>query len=333
MKNRFECPVCRRHEWAEIESYDLSVRDSPTFSARRRKVELGMIAARILFLARPATKKIKRRFLSRGERIRQEIYRDTWKGDETLTSVLCESCGFVCYAPRPTTEDVAAKYNRLKEYNPSIGGQDLGDQKIIKMDRDRSYVLYQKLSSHMPDGAVLDYGGGNGKLMHAFLEHGRSCYLADYSEKQLPGVNKIADDISSLEGTYSAIVLSHVLEHVAEPGELVAGLHRHLKDDGVLYAEIPIDMLGGLRLEGDPVTHINFFTYDSLGSLLNHNGYIIIDGQTEFGTYGKQELEVAWVVAKKGSEDPTYKPESAKKLLWPSRPYAFRKLLVEARKG
>ncbi len=333
MKARFACPVCQRHEWTKIETYDLSARDSPTFSGKRRKAELGIVAARIVLLARPATKTIKRRYLSKGERIRQEIYRDTWGGDDTLTSVLCECCGFVCYTPRPTTEDVAAKYARLKDYDPSIGGQNLDDEKVVETDKARSNILHEKLSSHMPNGAILDYGGGNGKLMHAFMEHGRSCYLADYSEVQLPGIQKVANDIGDLEGTYSVIVLSHVLEHVAEPGELVAGLHQHLNDDGVLYAEIPIDMLGGLRLEGDPVTHINFFTQDSLASLLNNNGYTIIDGQTEFGTYGKQELEVAWIVAKKGSEPPKYNPDSAKRLLWPSRRYAFRKLLMEARKG
>ncbi|SNC68293.1 Methyltransferase domain-containing protein [Marinobacter sp. es.048] len=221
----------------------------------------------------------------------------------------------------------------MKARDPNVGGQNLADPVMVKMDRDRSFTVYEKVKSHTKGNSVLDYGGGNGKIMNSFIEHGYACYIADYSDVQLPNVEKVANDIEGLEHRYSIIILSHVLEHVAEPGELISRLKDHLEDDGVVYAEIPIDILGGIRLEGDPVTHINFFTRESLATLFNRNGYQVVSGNTEYGTYGRHQLEVGWLLAQKGDEAPSYKPTSAKKLLWPSRWYALKKLLVEASKS
>lgn len=332
MKTNFSCLVCESKTWTTLERYSMRERKVPTFSRWKRAAELGKVAARILFFARPSKRILERKFLNRSEIERQKIYREVWGGGDLLTSILCQRCGFVCYDPRPTSEDISAKYAFLKEKNPDVGGQNLSDPVLVRMDRERSLIVYEKVKAYATGISVLDYGGGNGKIMYAFSENGYKCYLADYSDVQLPNVEKVANDINNLEGRYSVIVLSHVLEHVAEPGELISRLRNHLEDDGVVYAEIPIDILGGLRLEGDPATHINFFTQESLSVLFNKNGYGVIKGDTEISSYGKQVLEVGWLLAKKDDAAASYKPEAAKRLLWPNRLYAFRKLLVEARK-
>ena len=60
---------------------------------------------------------------------------------------------------------------------------------------------------------VLDYGGGDGRLMQAFQNAGKECYLVDYNQSCIPGVTKLADKIQEVEQTFDLIICSHVLEH------------------------------------------------------------------------------------------------------------------------
>jgi hypothetical protein len=178
---------------------------------------------------------------------------------------------------------------------------------------------------------ILDYGGGDGKIALPFVEDGHECFVVDYYDHQVPGVTKLADDIDQLVQSprFDAILCSHVLEHVADPLQLVGELRGYLVEDGVLYAEVPQEIWGRIRLEIDPVTHINFFTCRSFETLFRIAGYKIL--QTSVRVQSRQE--VVCVVANKhsGIEDrpPPTEPHQAGdtiELLSPSRLTSFRRL-------
>ena len=61
---------------------------------------------------------------------------------------------------------------------------------------------------------------------------------------------------------------------------------------------MPQEIWAGLRLEGDPVTHINFFTRNSLAGLFLGNGFDILERRQQVATYGRTALEVLWVLAR-----------------------------------
>jgi SAM-dependent methyltransferase len=148
---------------------------------------------------------------------------------------------------------------------------------------------------------VLDYGGADGLIVLPFLEQGCECLLVDYYPYQLPGVKKIADDLDDMPPDLQAnvIVCSHVLEHVADPRGLVQDLVRFLKEGGVLYAEVPSEIWAGIRIEQDPVTHVNFFTKGSFESLFRAAGCQIVDS----GVQVEAGREIIWVVARGAGED------------------------------
>jgi SAM-dependent methyltransferase len=152
---------------------------------------------------------------------------------------------------------------------------------------------------------VLDYGGGNGKLLKPFMSAGHSCYLVDYNDNPISGVNKICDDMSAFTGdaftgddAFDLIICSHVLEHVSDLTSLATFFRRHLDRSGLLYAEVPQEIWAGLRLDADPVTHINFFTRNSLAGLFLRNGFDILESRQEVATYGNAVLEVLWILAR-----------------------------------
>lgn len=90
----------------------------------------------------------------------------------------------------------------------------------------------------------------------------------------MPGVEHLGctvDDIPN-DRVFNLIVCSHVLEHLAEPREIVEKLAKHLKPEGVMYVELPLEIWNEVPLPVEPVTHINFFTPQSTRALMSLSG-------------------------------------------------------------
>ncbi len=193
-----------------------------------------------------------------------------------IQSQMCKSCGFVIYTPRPTAEDLDRKYKFLTELE--------ADQHSFPPDTPveklRSQNLFGRLNRWTNSGnaRILDFGGGDGRLMSNFVEHGCECFLVDYCPTPVQGVTKLADTLDDLgdDTTFDLIVCSHVLEHLADPFGIVVQLQHRLADEGVLYVEVPMEIWGAAPLQSEPVTHINFFTVASLQYLLERAGFCML---------------------------------------------------------
>jgi SAM-dependent methyltransferase len=310
MLDTFVCPVCGSGDWSPVETFVYARTDRLggrllRFTLLGRKVKT---AARALLLARPRRRAVTCRTLSDYQFLRRKVLFDVWFPTEetvTLTSVCCAACSFMAYSPRPSEPEISAKYAYLKRVEPDVGGQAGLDSRARRSDDLRAARVFERCRPHYGSARalrVLDYGGGNGKLLKPFLDEGHSCYIIDYNDSPIPGVTKICDDMSSFtsDDTFDLIICSHVLEHVSDLGGLATFLQRRLDPRGLLYAEVPQEIWAGLRLEGDPVTHIDFFTEGSFSRLFLENGFDILDNRRQLATYGKTSLEVLWVLARPG---------------------------------
>jgi hypothetical protein len=319
MLTDFGCPVCQALDWEKVEEYEYDAMPAIAPGGWAKLVEELRILARVFLRAAPGKGPVRRWFVTPYQALRRKVLLHVWGCSGRLASLLCRRCGFVCCTPRPTAQEVDRKYGFLKIHEPNIGGQDPNDTIAIQRDTERSERVFGIVSKHVTKGMVLDYGGGNGKLLRAFLSRGFTCHLADYSERQLPGIVRIADDVEGLADMYDAMILSHVLEHSAEPGGLLRSLGNHLKDTGFIYIEVPLEIWAGTRADGDAVTHVNYFTLASLRTLVQRSGFRIVDSRQCYANYGRAKLEVAWIVARKGEEPAVYDPLAARAMLWPSR--------------
>lgn len=193
----------------------------------------------------------------------------------TLTSVLCENCGFICYTPRPEEDDISQKYAFLASDETTQDEISQG----LSSDQQRSYDLYKYMRTHLrPRISVLDFGGGTGRLMRHFMTHGHDCSLIDYPGKKLPGVHYLGSHLSDIEEgrKFDLIICSHVLEHLANPCEIAHALHSYLTPDGLFYVEVPLEIWKKSPLPVEPVTHINYFTVDSLRVMLERAGFTVM---------------------------------------------------------
>ena len=84
---------------------------------------------------------------------------------------------------------------------------------------------------------MLDYGGANGQFLPSFPGKKYVFEISDIAPYQ--GVIRISD--ASQLDTYSYIQLSHVLEHVSEPLQMVKSVAAYLAKNGHLLIEVPQD--------------------------------------------------------------------------------------------
>lgn len=255
MKYDRNCPVCGRHAWR-------------------------ILGSRVY-------RKVDSSFLSDYVRQRYRVLFEVWfagASEVIVTSRLCTSCGFLTLTPRPDGADLDAKYRFLG--HEGDGGELAAD---VRLEHTRAKELYRavsRLSGRRPfQMRVLDFGGGDGRLMRQFVSARCECHLVDYSQKCVADVLKLADTIDQVPVTerYDLVICSHVLEHLAEPLQLTSSLTTRLESEGLLYVEVPMEIWGRPPLPQEPVTHINFFTPSSLRYLLAQAG--LRTRKMELGTF------------------------------------------------
>ena len=130
----------------------------------------------------------------------------------------------------------------MTSVQPSAALQAFADDYPWERGTILAYML--RVAAEIPPGArILDVGAGEQPYRELF-EHARyEC--CDWANSVHPGARKVdyvapADDLPLEDGTYDAVVCTQVLEHVAEPGDVLAELFRILKPGGVAYVTVPL---------------------------------------------------------------------------------------------
>jgi len=128
-----DCPVCIGRDWQTIGARTYALADMPRLNAYHAR------RYRVLF----------------------EVW---FPGDDAvrLQSKLCRCCGFITYTPRPTAQDVQAKYRYLSALGG--GGAD-GPPPDSPGERRRAENIFRVMRPYLSsrDGTVLDFGGDDGR--------------------------------------------------------------------------------------------------------------------------------------------------------------------------
>lgn len=115
----------------------------------------------------------------------------------------------------------------------------------------RSYTIRKKVAlikslSGKAAGSILDIGCGTGEFLAGMKQAGWQVQGLEPDDgarqqaRQLTGTDvQHPDAIFSLDKTFDAITMWHVLEHVHQLHENVARIHELLKSDGVLLVAVP----------------------------------------------------------------------------------------------
>tara|TARA_B100001248_G_scaffold262395_1_gene258130 strand:+ start:72042 stop:73181 length:1140 start_codon:yes stop_codon:yes gene_type:complete len=162
----------------------------------------------------------------------------------------CAACGAL-QKPNDAlwTRETAAIYQQYAIYNQ--GGR--GEPKVFEQGPGASrsdYVLNhlcQEVS--LPESlSVLDIGTGTGVFLEACAQRfpEGQFYGYDLDDKfqaqlnEIPNFKKLfTGDLSTIEGTFDLITLSHCLEHVPVPGAMLKQIRSLLKPSGLLLIQVP----------------------------------------------------------------------------------------------
>jgi SAM-dependent methyltransferase len=143
-------------------------------------------------------------------------------------------------------------------------------------------------------GRILDLGCWVGFLLAEARERGwqtlgvePSDYGSSYARDQL-GLEVVTADLFSVElehASFDAIVMGDVIEHLVAPAEALARIRELLAPGGVVWLAVPnagsvVARVLGKRWWSVIPTHVQYFTSDSLATLLARCGFDQLETST-----------------------------------------------------
>lgn len=155
-----------------------------------------------------------------------------------------------------------------------------------------------------PGGRLLEIGCGSGATLQSMQQKDWQVTGLDFDENAVSNARSKGLDVRhgqlSEQGfadeSFDAVVMSHVIEHVPAPDQLLAECHRILKRDGGLVVITPnADSLLHRRYARhwrglEPPRHLQIFTLKSLASMAGSTGYVGIETFTSVNGRGYIDL-------------------------------------------
>lgn len=214
--------------------------------------------------------------------------------------------------PLPAPEEFERFYR--DEYYALVGGGRAPDLRRLMRGGEEAVAETQWLQGTMwsdidavlqhclaaPAPRLLDVGCGPGHFMAFMRQRG---WCAEGVEPSTDAAERAAGlgflVFPSIQacgtaggGTYDAVTLLNVLEHVFDPIELVNTLTSVVAPHGLLVIRVPNDFsvlqeCAQATLGKEPwwiaaPDHVNYFSFDSLGRLLEGNGFRVVERHADF---------------------------------------------------
>jgi SAM-dependent methyltransferase len=200
----------------------------------------------------------------------------------------CGRCGLAFTWPSP---EPAA----MGRYYPDAYYGGAGEKRFTGPVEAAQRLLYgprarrvERLAGGRP-GRVLDVGCGRGFLLDAFRRRGWSAEGTELSEassrhaREVLGLRVHLGTVQELglpAGSFDAVTIWHVLEHVTDPGAVLAEVHRLLRPGGALLVAVP--NFGSLEARAtragwfhlDVPRHLLQFTPATLRGALSEAGFV-----------------------------------------------------------
>jgi len=191
----------------------------------------------------------------------------------------CGGCGLRVLAPEPPDEQLIDVFEDGSIYG---GALDLETELLARSEA--SLVALERLRR---PGSLLDVGFGPGFLLEAARRRGWRSTGVDPSpfsvararERGLDVHQGLLEDLHLPAGSFDAITLMQVIEHVVDPHALLSECMRLLRPGGALVVATPnpVSLLARVKREGFnywiPPVHCVWYTPRALRRVLRRAGY------------------------------------------------------------
>lgn len=195
----------------------------------------------------------------------------------------CTACGFLFASQVPASAFLARLYSEV--IDPRLVASRTGAASWTGHQLRLAGGLLQRLDANPL--RILDYGCGDGVVVRALRAAGIECF--GYEPFMRGKEESIFDSLRAVEAAvpFEAILLSDVLEHVPDPRQLLIEVRGLLAPRGLLCVSVPDfredrarrlldDAARGnaVSAELNPWEHLNYFSPESLSSLLERSGFV-----------------------------------------------------------
>lgn len=199
--------------------------------------------------------------------------------------VSCKVCGHV-YLPQTLNRHTNSKPTVKKSTHHVTGLKQEWDFSEVK----RTQVFkprLQNIGKYTSPGKLLDIGCSNGAFIEAANLYGWEASgieprisSADFARNRgLTVYNEFLQELCFEEGSFNAITMWQVIEHLPDPGDLLAECRRVLTQGGILALSTPnIKSIGWKLLKSDwpaidPRNHFHLFDIKTLDRIMNTSGF------------------------------------------------------------
>lgn len=213
-----------------------------------------------------------------------------WRGLENVRA--CPKCGLGMQYPMPTEKDLAAIYS--ENYYDSWGG---GQEKEIywEMKKELYRKLIQTCEMDQKKGRLLDVGCATGACLEVAQEMEWRVYGIDVNahaiemiKKQIPHAEVQCGHLEEARfenDSFDIVVMSDVLEHVANPKSCLTRVGELLKTGGVVVILTPninslSAMLMGKKWLHIKQEHLYYFSRKAICGLLKEVGFNVFKQKT-----------------------------------------------------
>ncbi len=199
--------------------------------------------------------------------------------------VRCTACGHMQLAELPDEPSL------LEDYADAVSGDYLGEE---AGQRATARGLLERLERHRRPGTLLDVGCWLGFLLDEArlrgwrgvgLEPSRfaSAHARDHLELDVRQSDLFGAELPP--GSFDAVVLADVIEHLPDPGVALDHIAGMLRADGALLLVLPdagsrVARALGRRWWSVIPTHVQYFTRHSMATLLDRHGYTALEVST-----------------------------------------------------
>jgi SAM-dependent methyltransferase len=201
-----------------------------------------------------------------------------------FTYQTCLGCTHVYVAPRVRLDFLLEMATRLEHEDD--------DNEFLDIQKIFAEPICHLIRLRAPGNRLLDLGFGRGHIMRLARAYGFEVYGMDSSShlvRQLEpefgrrlshgtlGTDAIPWD------RFDVVVMSHVIEHLGDPGRVLRDVLAKLTPGGVLYAAVPDVGSLQFRVFGkhwdaiNPMVHMQYFNEESLSRLLRASGFVKLE--------------------------------------------------------
>jgi len=154
----------------------------------------------------------------------------------------CDGCELIFPNPMPVPKGGIGQHYSMAP-NEYFALHD-PTETLVNFDR-----LLAEGERFVPVGRLLDIGSGRGEAATAAKRRGWDVTCLEPSPVFARELRRNGFEVSEstverfdAERPFDAVLLSAVLEHLYNPAEVIAAVHRHLRPGGILYLDVPNEL-------------------------------------------------------------------------------------------